>query len=306
MGMLPVREFDPAAWAALQVGERMVAYVHHKLKHTGKINMSTRPSPKPRERWDAIVCDGQTPYAGIVTSTSWHGVFVDVGCECHAILPIPNASPEARSRLEALKVGDAVTVYVVQKRKENWKVTLSLDPCEEPLRSCEVLCADGQTAYPGTVTAQTDLGAWVDIGCERPGLVSRQYRALPGTCAERLDELQVGERVETYVYLRNPANGRLILALEPSPTPRLQLGQVLGDRQGQYTGCVYRVKYDWAFLDFGCEASGMLARPGSGAWPAVGQELPVCPVGLDEETGCVVMERARPSPPPRAAPSEAA
>mmetsp|Transcript_22914 Transcript_22914/g.71373 ORF Transcript_22914/g.71373 Transcript_22914/m.71373 type:complete len:135 (+) Transcript_22914:49-453(+) len=119
----------------------------------------------------------------------------------------------------------------------------SIDPSEVGLKPVEDLVTDGQTGYYGYVKAKNDLGAWVDIGCDRVGVLWRNY--FQGDDWAAIEALSVGEPVLVYVLRRNPVNGRLLYTLKPSPTPRKSVAEVRGCLgEATYDGTVYHVKHE--------------------------------------------------------------
>jgi len=201
-------------------------------------------------------------------------------------------------------------VYVIEKHADSGKVALSLDRRDTPLIHWKDIVVDGQTAYDGFVRSTSSRGAYVDIGCDRAGLLPRIHYELgdadasEGLAAEDPTQLPLGTAVQAFVLRRNPANGRLILSLTPSPVPRLGVEDSLRDLNAAHLGRVYAFGYEWAFLDFGCEAGGALARselPLDGC--ELGREVLVRATGMDDEGGRVLVTRARPPPPPRPLPS---
>lgn len=298
--LLPVHDVaDIAAWDEIQVGSHLSVYVLSKSKDTGKMSVSLRRTERPRLPWDAIVCDGQTPYDGTVISKSWYGVFIDICCECHGRLVIREGQAGTDERLAKLRPGDIVTTYVVEKQPDIGKVKLSLDPRDRALIQCRDLVVDGQTPYEGIVSHISSLGAIVDIGCERAGLLPRQDpTGMFVRSPDSIDHLAVGSPVRTFVCRRNPAKGRLTLALEASTQPRLSLADIFCDPAAQYTGVVYNLNYTTAMLEFGCEVSGALPRDEAHPRLAVGDVLLVRPTEFDQESGRAILTRARPPPPP--------
>jgi len=311
MGMIPARDVEDAdVFDSLRIGQKVPVYAYTKSRDTGKISLRLTRAPRPRERWEAILCDGQTSYEGMVIHSSWYGVFVDIGAETNGRLAAPPEGPSADTQLADLRPGDRVTVYVIEKHADSGKVTLSLDRRDTPLIHWKDIVVDGQTAYDGFVRSTSSRGAYVDIGCDRAGLLPRipyelgEADASEGLAAEDLTQLPVGTAVQAFVLRRNPANGRLILSLTPSPVPRLGVEDALQDLNAAHRGRVYAFGYEWAFLDFGCEAGGALARselPLDGC--ELGREVLVRATGMDDEGGRVLVTRARPPPPPRPLPS---
>lgn len=293
IALLPVRDAaDSTTWEKIEVGRPLSVYVTTKSKGTGKISVSLRRAPRPRERIEAIVCDGQTPYEGRVIRADWFGVFVDIDCDNHGRIPVPEGGLEADERLMRLRPGDLVTTYVIEKREDICKVTLSLDRRDTPLVQWRDVVADGQTAYEGTVARAAAAVFWVDIAAERLGVLPR--RGGP-------DEqgLEAGSSVRVYVERRNPCNGRMVFSLQRSESRRLTVGELLERLYRPRRGMVYRFDNAWAYIDLECEASGVLPRAAAHAALAVGDALLVCAVGFDAENGRVLLARARPPPPPR-------
>merc|ERR1712008_245595 len=88
---------------------------------------------------------------------------------------------------------------------------------------------------------------------------------------------------------RNPSNGKLVVALRPSPQPRTPLADAVSNIGSVCEGVVYYVQNERVYIDFGCEVSGFVARSQLPPDVVVGQSLQVMLMSLDIAKGHFVL-----------------
>eukprot|EP00931_Biecheleriopsis_adriatica_P088787 TRINITY_DN63022_c0_g1_i1.p1 TRINITY_DN63022_c0_g1~~TRINITY_DN63022_c0_g1_i1.p1 ORF type:complete len:526 (-),score=88.80 TRINITY_DN63022_c0_g1_i1:11-1588(-) len=184
-----VQAASEGAMPPLVMGEKLASvYVQAKQHFNGTLIVSTVRRHAPRERMSAVAADGVTSYEGIVTKrTSW-GTFLDIGCEAPGLLlagkeqstkdatgPGGTALLCPRANVEeVLPTGSTASVYVWHKSIPSGRIYVGLDPRPHPAIRIDELPVDGVTELTGTVTKVSDKGAFVDVGCELLGLISRK------------------------------------------------------------------------------------------------------------------------------------
>lgn len=272
---------DPAAVLALRPGTPVEVYVVQMMVDSAKITVSLERRASPIEQFDAVVCDGQTPYEGRVATISHYGVFVDFGAVRPGLL---NHRSVPGMLLDKLSVGDQVTVFVVQKVAQTGKIYLALEPLETRLVPITDIAVDGQTPYDGVVVRVLNFGLLVDIGASATGLLPRTGYGSP-TNSKLLGDLAVGNRVRVYAFRRNVSKGSIVLSLTPAEERLKSIAEVVSSSASiVYAGIVYNVQYGKAYVDIGCEASGILPLPDTDSSFSDGDRIGVHVRGFNEQT----------------------
>lgn len=158
----------PADRARLRIHQETQAGILDKRTRLRTVSVSSSAQfSSKRVPLIAVVVDGARAYDGRVVELLEQGALVDFGCQRQGFLP-------AAAVRGAIEVGAAVTVYPQRKQLVAGRVTLALAPGE---RSWTVPAADGVTALNGTVEAVGPAGAYIDLGCERVGLLPAEELA---------------------------------------------------------------------------------------------------------------------------------
>ncbi|CAL1163719.1 unnamed protein product [Cladocopium goreaui] len=245
----------------------MPVYIQHKTAFNGLLLASTTRRAVPRERLTALQADGWTPYEGVVMRRNESGTLVDIGCEVPGLLLPKEELPQvAMTRQgpvaallrpvpdpeERLRAGAKVTVYVWSKSCFTGRVHVALEPRPQQGMPLHLLPVDGVTPLVGMVASISEVGAYVDLGCELLGRLGRRERG-----NERTRELSKGDVVEVFARRRNLEGGRISLGMLPDPQRRLSIDDV---GRGEHEGIVVSVQHGVAFIDFYCEVSGMCSE----------------------------------------------
>jgi ribosomal protein S1 len=133
--------------------------------------------------------------SGTVKDTQIYGAIVDLGLAHDGLVHISQISSDRVNRVaDAVQPGDAVTVWVTKVDAERGRIGLTM---VEPPDVTWNEVAEGEI-YMGTVTRLEPYGAFVDIGCERDGLLHVREMA-EGYVRHPSEVVRVGEEVEVRV-----------------------------------------------------------------------------------------------------------
>lgn len=198
---------------------------------------------------------------GIVTSTSPTAVYVDVGAKTEAIIPGRELERMNRETLDMLKVGERISVYVVNPHDHNGDLIVSLNRALEELdwRRAEEF-RESQQVYESHVAGYNKGGLIVRFGRVRGFVPQSQIsadrrRAMSGETPEERYGRMVNEPIAVKVMEVDRARNRLILSertasresretRKESLIGRLQVGEVR-------TGRVVSLVDFGAFVDIG-------------------------------------------------------
>ncbi|MBL8160628.1 MAG: S1 RNA-binding domain-containing protein [Anaerolineae bacterium] len=198
---------------------------------------------------------------GTVSNTSPTAVYVDVGAKTEAIIPGRELERMNRETLDLLKVGEHVTVYVVNPHDHNGDLIVSLNRALEELdwRRAEEF-RESQQVYESHVAGYNKGGLIVRFGRVRGFVPQSQIsadrrRAMEGETPEERYGRMVNEPIAVKVMEVDRARNRLILSertasresretRKESLIGRLQVGEVR-------TGKVVSLVDFGAFVDIG-------------------------------------------------------
>jgi small subunit ribosomal protein S1 len=198
---------------------------------------------------------------GTVSNTSPTAVYVDVGAKAEAIIPGRELERMNRETLDMLKVGEHVTVYVVNPHDHNGDLIVSLNRALEELdwRRAEEF-RESQQVYESHVAGYNKGGLIVRFGRVRGFVPQSQIsadrrRAMQGETPEERYGRMVNEPIAVKVMEVDRARNRLILSertasresretRKESLIGRLQVGEVR-------TGKVVSLVDFGAFVDIG-------------------------------------------------------
>ncbi len=146
---------------------------------------------------------------GTVTRTELYGAFVDLGLEREGMIHISRMARRRVNKVsDKLKVGDKVTVWVVNVDQENGRIGLTM--VEPPAVEWDEL-AVGQIRK-GKVVRMERYGAFVDIGAERPGLL--HVKEMGRYVRNPNEVVKEGEEVEVRIIGLNPKKHQIDLSLD--------------------------------------------------------------------------------------------
>jgi ribosomal protein S1 len=172
-----------------------------------------------KERLDLVDLEPKTKFEGTVTHVELYGAFVDIGAERDGLVHISQISKDRVNRVaDVLQKGDKVTVWVLQVRPDQGRISLTM--VEPPERTMADLKPD--QILSGTVTKLTPYGAFVDVGVERDGLVHISEMD-EGHIAKPSDVAQEGDEVEVRVIKVNEQRRRIELSMIGMSSPEDEL-----------------------------------------------------------------------------------
>ncbi len=146
---------------------------------------------------------------GTVTRTELYGAFVDLGLEREGMIHISRMARRRVNKVsDKLKVGDKVTVWVVNVDQENGRIGLTM--VEPPEVDWDEL-AVGQIRK-GKVVRMERYGAFVDIGAERPGLL--HVKEMGRYVRNPNEVVKEGEEIEVRIIGLNPKKHQIDLSLD--------------------------------------------------------------------------------------------
>ena len=135
-----------------------------------------------------------TPLRGKIKSLELFGAFVDLGIGIDALLHISQITPRVKNVADVLSVGQELDVFVLKIHAETKRVALAMQ--RPPTVSWDDLTNGKQ--FTGTVTRIERFGAFVDIGCERAGMV-HVSEITDGYLSAPSDMLNIGQNVDVWV-----------------------------------------------------------------------------------------------------------
>ncbi len=146
---------------------------------------------------------------GTVTRTELYGAFVDLGLEREGMIHISRMARRRVNKVsDKLKVGDKVTVWVVNVDQEQGRIGLTM--VEPPAVDWDEL-AVGQVRK-GKVVRLERYGAFVDIGAERPGLL--HVKEMGHYVRNPSEVVKEGEEVEVRIIGLNPRKHQIDLSMD--------------------------------------------------------------------------------------------
>ncbi len=146
---------------------------------------------------------------GTVTRTELYGAFVDLGLEREGMIHISRIARRRVNKVsDKLKVGDKVTVWVVNVDQDNGRIGLTMvEPPEVDWSELSV----GQIRK-GKVVRIERYGAFVDIGAERPGLL--HVKEMGPYVRNPNEVVREGEEIEVRIIGLNPQKHQIDLSLD--------------------------------------------------------------------------------------------
>ncbi|CAE7180472.1 rpsA [Symbiodinium pilosum] len=210
----------------LQRGSELTVYITDKQSKSGKVTLALQPSHLPKQSWEDIIADGQTPYNGVVRRILDSGVLVDIGYDSLCFLP--NSHLPNNSATDNFRLGQHLTVYAVQKRVTTGRVSLALERRPRPL-DCP------WKTYPAT-------------DHDDPALLKRQ------------STLKAGDMITVYPICKDLSNGRVYLSMKKREAPILSVWDLSADGQTAYPARVVSVHGKDCTMDLGADMRGLLTR----------------------------------------------
>ena len=248
-----VRGFVQEADTNLECGHELTVYITDKQSKSGRVTVALEPSSLPRQSWEDIVADGQTPYSGIVRRILESGVLVDIGYDSFCFLP--NSQMHSN---QSFSVGQQLTVYAVQKRISTGKVSLSVERRGRPLEPLEDVSCDGRSPYRGIVRSINEFGLFVDFGCSVVGLLDEDYD--DPSLIQKQSSLKPGDVITVYPICKDLNNGRVYLSLKKRDVPIASVWDLAADGQTPYSARVVSVHGKDCTMDLGADTRGLLMR----------------------------------------------
>lgn len=131
---------------------------------------------------------------GAITRTELYGAFVDLGLEREGLIHISRLSDQRVKKVsDQVKVGDKVKVWVQSVDPEKGRIALTM---VEPAALDWDELAEGQIRT-GKVVRIERYGVFVDLGCERPGLL--HAREMGQYVRNPAEFVKLGETVEVKI-----------------------------------------------------------------------------------------------------------
>ena len=131
---------------------------------------------------------------GKIKGLELFGAFVDLGIGVDALLHISQIMPRVKNVADAFSVGQELDVFVLKIHTETKRIALAMQ--RPPTVSWDKLTNGKQ--FKGTVTRIERFGAFVDIGCERAGMV-HVSEITDGYLSAPSDMLSLGQNVDVWV-----------------------------------------------------------------------------------------------------------
>ncbi len=246
---------------------------------------------RPNKKSFQEITVGQT-FTGKVKSLVDYGAFVDIGYDRDGLVHISElADARVEKVADVVSVDQEVQVRVIGIDIDKKRVSLTMRTQERPARQprqprrrkevdntawAELAVGSNVT---GTVKSTTAIGAFVDIGVGKDGLV--HISELSDTrVAQVTDAVQVGQSYTFKIIEVDVEKGRLSLSLKQAVRSQqlgaLALGQV-------YTGTVSGHSPFGVFVNIGVGRDGLVhtSELPDGNKPDIGSELQVRVIDID-------------------------
>ncbi|MFM2032463.1 MAG: hypothetical protein RLZZ297_1228 [Chloroflexota bacterium] len=229
---------------------------------------------------------------GKVKSITPYGAFISIGVGRDGLVHISELSNDRVEKVEdVVTVGQEVTVKVLEVDQSKNRISLTMRTAERPARTERRRRPEVNTAainalkagdsVEGVVKSTTAIGAFVDIGVGKDGLV--HISELADTRVAKVeDAVKIGESYTFKIIEIDPAQGRISLSLRRAVVdPKLaslSQGQILA-------GTVSGHSPFGVFVNIGVGRDGLVHTseiPG-GKKPEVGTELQVRVLNIDSD-----------------------
>jgi small subunit ribosomal protein S1 len=185
------------------------------------------------------------------------GFFVELSGDLEGFVHVTQISRNLnRQTTEGLKQGQTVTMWVLDANEDTGRVALTMIAPNAPsMRALN----QGQRLTGVVTSVQDDLGAFVDIGAEKEGLVHISEMS-KSRVARASDITSEGQTVTVWVKSVDLQKARIHLSMMPPPSITvhdLHPGMVLeGIVVGFHTGS--QGTHDGAFIDVDADRQGWL------------------------------------------------
>ncbi len=146
---------------------------------------------------------------GAITRTELYGAFVDLGLEREGLIHISRLSNQRVKKVsDQVKVGDKVKVWVQSVDPVAGRIALTM---VKPADLDWDELAEGQIRT-GKVIRVERYGAFVDLGCERPGLL--HVREMGQYVRNPSELVKVGDTLEVKILKVDPQKRQIDLSLQ--------------------------------------------------------------------------------------------
>lgn len=146
---------------------------------------------------------------GTVVKLEIFGAIVDIGLDADALLHISQISPTVNNVADAYKVNQELEVYVLKIHSETGRIALATR--KPPTISWEDLSIGMKLT--GSVTRIERYGAFVDVGCERAGMIHVSEMA-DGYISSPNEMLNIGQEVDVWVLKFDPRKQQIDLTMK--------------------------------------------------------------------------------------------
>lgn len=155
---------------------------------------------------------------GVITNITDFGIFVDLG-GIEGLVHVSEISwGRVRHPADVVKVGQPITVHVIQVDKERCRIALSLKRlCKNPWESAGVRYYPGQVVE-AVITSMAPFGAFARLEDGLDGLIHITEMAYSDESVDAaIDDLYEGQNITVRVLNIDAAHQRLGLSLKISP-----------------------------------------------------------------------------------------
>lgn len=156
---------------------------------------------------------------GKVENIEIYGAVVDIGNGQDALLHISQISPPVNHVAKAYDVGQELDVYVLKIHTETGRVALTTQ--KPPSLTWEELTAGMKLS--GTVTRIERFGAFIDVGCERAGMV-HVSEITDGFINSPNEVLNIGQEVDVWVIKFDRRKRQIDLTMK-EPQEQLEMSE---------------------------------------------------------------------------------
>ena len=132
--------------------------------------------------------------SGTIVKLEIFGAIVDIGLNADALLHISQITPPVNNVADAYKVNQELEVYVLKIHSETGRIALATQ--KPPTISWDDLSIGMKLT--GSVTRIERYGAFVDVGCERAGMIHVSEMA-DGFISSPNEILNIGQEVDVWV-----------------------------------------------------------------------------------------------------------
>lgn len=178
------------------------------------VETTTESTPTPSS---VATIEPKQAVKGKVVAVKLYGALVDIGAERPGLLHISQLSEKKVQNVgDFVKVGDEVTVYVLNKDEDKGRVELSL--MKPPALSWEEMKVND--VVTGEVVRVEKFGAFIEIGAERPGLIHVSELANDYVNSPE-DVVKVGDSVEARIINVDRRKKQVDLSIRALEAPQV-------------------------------------------------------------------------------------